>query len=296
VFDKKKLEAFLDALEVETHYPSKPPKKIVPAPRSALDQKMDKYDIFRQGDYQNMGTPEFPIWAKPNMNDAIDVYSYFYKMPMTTPVWATYGGIQRGSFPIQGFDDDTPKIPPQPIETAYQKLQKRIAQLQTVEPVKIENPKPAPPMPQKSPDYVGTITAWRGWGICAGQLVALGHDYDWAPKHAQKAKCQHESHQAPQLDCSCGFWSFKTLELLTKALERYEECSVIGQVEIWGRVIECQNGWRSEYAYPKELWLLDEEGTEHLSWTYGVPVRRHVPCRALVKTGPKAIAKWNARS
>jgi hypothetical protein len=48
---------------------------------------------------------------------------------------------------------------------------------------------------------------------------------------------------------------------------------VIGEVEIWGRVIECENGWRSEYAYPKELWLLGE-GLESLSWKYGVPVRR----------------------
>jgi len=33
------------------------------------------------------------------------------------------------------------------------------------------------------------------------------------------------------------------------------------------------NGFRSEYSYPKELWLLNE-GLESLSWTYGVPVRK----------------------
>jgi len=30
--------------------------------------------------------------------------------------------------------------------------------------------------------------------------------------------------------------------------------------------------YRSEFAYPKELWLL-KPGLEFLSWTYGVPVR-----------------------
>ena len=59
---------------------------------------------------------------------------------------------------------------------------------------------------------------------------------------------------------------------------------VVGTVEIWGRVIECENGFRSEFAYPKELWLLSEDDDlSKLSWTYGVPVRKYVPpCTALV--------------
>jgi hypothetical protein len=55
--------------------------------------------------------------------------------------------------------------------------------------------------------------------------------------------------------------------------EYVDSVDVVGTVEIWGRVIECRNGFRSEYAYPKELWLL-RDGLEHLSWTYGVPVRK----------------------
>ena len=77
MFDRKKLEALLDGLEVNNHYPSEAPKKIIALPRSALDEKMDKYDIFKQGDYQNVGTPEFPIWGKHMEADLIQVSIIF---------------------------------------------------------------------------------------------------------------------------------------------------------------------------------------------------------------------------
>lgn len=61
---------------------------------------------------------------------------------------------------------------------------------------------------------------------------------------------------------------------MKKALHAYQSLvMVVGSVEIWGKVIECENGYRSEFSYPKELWLL-RPGLESLSWTYGVPVRK----------------------
>ena len=47
---------------------------------------------------------------------------------------------------------------------------------------------------------------------------------------------------------------------------------MIGSVDPWGRVIETENGFRAQYAYPKELWLL-EDGLEELGWIYGVKIR-----------------------
>jgi hypothetical protein len=293
----KKLEAFLDSLEVETHFPSKVPRRGVYASvaNPAIEQKMDKYDIFKQDEYQNIGTKEFPLWARKT--EFQFGFSGFKDMPdVPGSAWPSYAGINRASYYMYGtwpmtpprayspWWDDSPKEPPLPVETPHQKLQKKIASLQSVAPAKIENPNPAPPIPARSPDYVGTITAWRGWGVDAGKLVALGCDHVWEPKEKERAKCREDNtHPAPKLDCSCGFWSFRTLDLLTQALSGYlEEVVVVGTVEIWGRVIECENGFRSEYAYPKELWTLDE-GMEHLSWTYGVPVRKYVqPCTALV--------------
>jgi hypothetical protein len=308
MFDLRKLEALLDALEKEKQYPevhpvlSKAwPRRGVYAPvaNPALEQKMDKYDIFKQPDYQNVGTMEFPIWAKTDLGSITmeGLQDAFAEL-----VWPTYGGINRSNAPTPFWAtpmriplqyvpmayspyDETPTPPPPPIETRHQKLQKKIVRLQSAPAVKIANPKPPEPTPARSPDYVHTLTAWRGWAVCAGQLESLGTDFDWVPKRAQNAHCQHENHVAPAMNCGCGFWSFKSLELLTEALKGYmDTVMVIGTVEIWGRVIECENGFRSEFAYPKELWLLDEDNDlSQLSWKYGVPVRKYVPpCTALV--------------
>ena len=69
MFDPKKLEHFLDSLQVETHCPIGAPKKM--APRSHLDDLMDKYDVFAQGNFNhNHGTPEFPVYGpEPTSSD-----------------------------------------------------------------------------------------------------------------------------------------------------------------------------------------------------------------------------------
>ena len=129
------------------------------------------------------------------------------------------------------------------------------------------------------PDYTATITGWRGWCIQNGKLSALGMTGIWEPKKINIAQCNAGggiggAHEAPFDNCRCGFWAFKTLPILEQALKSYEgSVKVVGMVEMWGRVIECQNGWRAQYAYPKELWLLGRDH-DYLSWTYGVPVRR----------------------
>jgi len=264
MFDKKKLEAFLKSLDVEKHYSS-----VAPAPpRSELDKAMDKYDLFKQGNYENLGTAEYPIWGKH------DPFTAMMYAPWPSFL-GTYGGIiARGPAPSTGsiagyYANDPPKPAPSP----YDSLKHKIRQLKVATPAKITDSAPAPKQPDRSPDYVHTLTAWRGWSIDDGRLAALGYDYQWKEKRARRATCRNEKHPAPQMKCGCGFWSFKTLDLLTQAMANYTvDVKVIGTVEIWGRVIECENGFRSEYAYPKELWLL-EDGLESLSWEYGVPVR-----------------------
>ena len=266
MFDRKKLEAFLDSVEVSTHLP----ECVLSPPRSALDGKMDKYDVFKQDDYKNVGTAEFPIWVERSVQD---VFNTIMNNAVTSvPFWAspsypTYGAIQRGAYASGANPYVTPFT-----KTIYASLGRKIKKLKCVNAAKIADPEP--PEPAKSPDYVHTITAWRGWDIDNGRLAALGSDAIWRPKKAEQADCRNHNHPAPQMKCACGYWSFKKFEDMVKVLEGYaNNVRVVGTVEIWGRVIECSNGYRSEYAYPKELWLL-EEGLESLSWAYGVPVRK----------------------
>lgn len=160
----------------------------------------------------------------------------------------------------------------------FDALKSSIEHLRTVDPVKAMLP---------TPDYVHTLTGWRGWKVNGGKLSALGMRGVWEPKKATPSFCDKggdplwfapgpkSHHLAPHASCNCGYWSFKSLDLLTEALSGYvDSVDVIGSVEIWGRVIECENGFRSGYAYPKELWLLKPD-LDHLGWTYGVPIRKN---------------------
>jgi len=277
MFDPKKLEEFLAALEVETHSPNHAPSKIIQPLMPRLKALMDKYSLEELSEYLNIGTDEFPLLAKKprysfpvtssgQMKMASNVY-YSGNAPSQPQRYQSYASLMGVTRNTEAPSSTSPKHSPESI------LQSKVAKLDKVSPAKIADPTPA--QPEKSPDYMHTLTAWRGWAIYAHTLCSLGVDAQWEPKKATKVRCVHKSHHPPQMTCTCGFWSFKSLDLLTQALNGgyADVVKVIGTVEIWGRVIECEKGFRSEYAYPKELWLL-EDGLEYLSWEYGVPVRK----------------------
>lgn len=145
---------------------------------------------------------------------------------------------------------------------------KAIEALKAVEPRKVM---------RRMPDSLTPITAWRAWALTqdAGEyrLKALGQHSIWLPKKKIEATCAKggTNHPAPHFSCECGVWCFKTLELLLPALEGYT-VPILGNVSIWGRIIETDKGFRAQYAYPKELWLLDKNH-EQIGYIYGVPVR-----------------------
>lgn len=142
---------------------------------------------------------------------------------------------------------------------------------------------------RRVPDGISPIVAWRAWGLTTdGQgwlLCGLGLSAPWQPRKTMTAQCKKsaavlwsmfgdspEKHPAPHKDCDCGVWAFRSLEELLSALREYKDVKVVGQVYLWGRILECENGFRAQYAYPKELWLLDDS-LEELGWIYNVPIR-----------------------
>lgn len=147
-----------------------------------------------------------------------------------------------------------------------------IAKLKQVEPRKVVD---------RVPDMVAPITAWRAWRIIATgntyNLRAVGQDDIWIPKQRMEARClagqgNHADSSVPKFNCTCGFWAFKTVDMLPGVLMDYKSTLVLGSVALWGRVIETSHGYRAQYACPTELWLLDDS-LEELGRTYGVPVR-----------------------
>ena len=63
----------------------------------------------------------------------------------------------------------------------------------------------------------------------------------------------HDAHDAPQSTCTCGVYAAKSLDHLRKiGLDRF---GVLGEVNLWGPVIEHELGCRARFAYPKTLFL-----------------------------------------
>ena len=143
------------------------------------------------------------------------------------------------------------------------------------------------------PDSIVPIVGWRRWLVwgmsdpdSANPEIRLGSvpkvDCRWFPNKATPAQCRKQEvcRNAPQEGCTCGYYG-----LSTKAFREWFTAGafppfvVVGRVSMWGKVIVCQRGWRSQFAYPKELFLprdvwrspTYERYLDALS-VYGVPV------------------------
>ena len=106
------------------------------------------------------------------------------------------------------------------------------------------------------PDYISPIIGWRVWRWDASGLRSL-NGKPWSPGQPLAAKCgagnAHDAHEPPQADCTCGVYAARSLDHLRKiGLDRY---GILGEVDLWGTVMEHELGWRAQFAYPKTLFL-----------------------------------------
>jgi len=145
------------------------------------------------------------------------------------------------------------------------------------------------------------LVTWRGWNIInyytraktvEKRLSAVGMHGVWPPMEEMVAICSNnENHEAPWQTCGCGTWSFRNRNNLIQALGSYQSLHhlVIGEVYIWGRILECDNGYRAQKAYPKSLQFcenhtLNEDEIKLMAKLYGVPWKRYEfkqpPCLA----------------
>jgi hypothetical protein len=119
------------------------------------------------------------------------------------------------------------------------------------------------------------ILGWRSWRILpfygldgepSYRLAAcgtLGVPKLWEPRQAVEAACSsfESTHAAPWPKCDCGVHAYKTEDAAEAHWRRFvgfEPAEIVGwafgRVNLWGRVIECEQGWRAQYAYP---WTID---------------------------------------
>lgn len=143
-------------------------------------------------------------------------------------------------------------------------------------------------VPRMVPDQIEPAVGWRAWlaiGTPHGgmRLWSIVYPELWRPGQPLVAHCPHHTYRHPISErCTCGIYAAHRREDVVAHLVRppirIPARLVVGEVAMWGRVIEGERGLRATHAYPRRLWLLDEDDlpradllTPHLA-AYGVPV------------------------
>jgi hypothetical protein len=98
------------------------------------------------------------------------------------------------------------------------------------------------------------------------RLWSVVYDEEWRSGEPFVAECRKgHAHAAPEADCSCGVYALREPEELTRYLVGRDDPwvvgRVIGQVELWGDVVEGELGWRAAYAYPRRIELASSAGS-----------------------------------
>jgi hypothetical protein len=124
------------------------------------------------------------------------------------------------------------------------------------------------------PDFIEPLVGWRAWKVwatpfpsdsCPG-LTSVVLNKPWTPR--RKVTAEHNYDLAVRcrglldLDCSCGIYAFKDLEAAFAYAVRVRDRFVgiandvaLGEVSLWGRVVECEHGFRAQFAYPRHIYL-----------------------------------------
>jgi hypothetical protein len=126
------------------------------------------------------------------------------------------------------------------------------------------------------------ILGWRLWHVRPHggdfRLESFTrHHVSWPSLSRLEASCAAHGFGAPATGHECGIYAFKTRELAEELLRRYvgvRHCYgreneilppprgrpiALGSVSLWGRILERERGYRAQYAYPYELFLLNAD-------------------------------------
>ncbi|HEX2119305.1 MAG TPA: hypothetical protein VHF91_08990 [Acidimicrobiales bacterium] len=82
-------------------------------------------------------------------------------------------------------------------------------------------------------------------------------EFEWPPGRVLRAVCVEVGHPAPADHCNCGLYANRDLEALRQhGLCLAPDVIVLGQVALWGKVIDDEPNFRGEFAYPARLSLV----------------------------------------
>jgi hypothetical protein len=125
------------------------------------------------------------------------------------------------------------------------------------------------------------VVGWRAWLIRAAakiehrQVTALWQQgIVWPSGQRLQAICTtgprlagHDD-PAPCRHHTCGIYAWKQPDDVYVSTRS----TIIGEVNLWGRIIECRRGYRAQYAYPRRLYAAGEYVEWLASYFPGVSV------------------------
>jgi hypothetical protein len=137
-------------------------------------------------------------------------------------------------------------------------------------------------------ETVEAAAGWRAWVVtetAAGvRLGSVLHELVWEPGRPALAACRQDEdpfaerqppHPVPGLACNCGFHAARdpvdALSYLRGRDEPGTVCRILGEVALWGHVVQTESGWRASHAYPARLYVDDPVIAAALS-AYGAPI------------------------
>ena len=147
-------------------------------------------------------------------------------------------------------------------------------------------PEPTP-VDDRVPDGIEPISAFRLWIAEAdGRLHSLNDRSAWEPGAWTVAQCPIEHHSAPHGGCSCGLYAAKERNYVLHLARRFlpgAAATVVGRVELAGKVIEHDYGYRAERARIAEVFTVEGAGdwAEVVARRYDVPIGERIPKSAM---------------
>ncbi len=128
------------------------------------------------------------------------------------------------------------------------------------------------------------VVGWRLWHVRpheGGHRLEsfTWHHVSWPAGARMEATCALHGAAAPLAGHECGIYAFRTRGLAEDLLRRYTGVGrrygpvpqepppprlgrpvALGRVSLWGRILVREHGFRAQYAYPYDLFLIDGDG------------------------------------
>ena len=128
------------------------------------------------------------------------------------------------------------------------------------------------------PVFLNCLVGVRRWDIVLkNDKIFLGSPIVkgciWEYMKPMKGICLGTSHsEHPSLNSDCGVYAYKSIKPISEYLS-VSKGSLYGSVYLWGRVIEHEDGYRAEFAYPKDFqfsgcYICDVKDTNYGSWLF----------------------------